>query len=226
MGWKTWSRRRRRRRHRRLWQDAQSEIFESFFAIRSSCWKRFQDLRVLLDSILSIDQDLVTDAVRTLALNTITAYQSGVAIKWNDAELGIYLVYIFGEINKSKCSMNPISIQMRCWLVIKKLAGGKGRAAFCQAPAVDKDKRKASDYSEYPLTAHGEMLFALVQSGIASFPNRTVALQHFETVSRYTDFFKVRKECIIPTLEAMVDARWLSSYLWCTQLLTPGQRST
>ena len=55
-----------------------------------------------MDSILSIDQDLVTGAVRTLALNTITAYQNGVSVKWHDAELGIYLVYIFGEINKSK----------------------------------------------------------------------------------------------------------------------------
>ena len=85
--------------------------------------------------------------------------------------------------------------------------GGKGRAAFCHAPAVDREKRKSTDYSEYPLTPHGEMLFALVQSGIVSYPNRTVALQFFETVSRYADFFRVRKECIIPTLEAMVDAR-------------------
>ncbi|KAF8183925.1 armadillo-type protein [Pholiota molesta] len=150
--------------------------------------KMRKDLRVFLDSILSIDQDLVTKAVRTLAVNTITAYRSGATVKWNDAELGIYLMFIFGEINKT---------------------GGKGRAAFCQAPPVDKDRRKAVDYSEYPLTTHGEMLFALVQSGIASYPNRMVALQFFETVSRYTDFFKVRKDCIIPTLEAMVDPRGL-----------------
>jgi len=63
-------------------------------------------LRVFLDSILSIDQNLVTDAVRTLAVNTITAYRSGVSIKWNDAELGVYLVYIFGEINKSASFKN------------------------------------------------------------------------------------------------------------------------
>ncbi|KAF8149977.1 ARM repeat-containing protein [Crassisporium funariophilum] len=150
--------------------------------------KMRKDLRSFLDAILAIDQDLVTDAVRTLALNTISAFTNGVSIKWNDAELGIYLVYLFGEINKS---------------------GGKGRAAFCQAPPVDREKRKATDYAEFPLTAHGEMLFALVQSGIASFPNRTVALQFFETVSRYTDFFKIRKQCIIPALEAMVDTRGL-----------------
>jgi exportin-T len=52
------------------------------------------------------------------------------------------------------------------------------------------------------------MLFALVQSGVSSFPNRAVSAQFFETISRYTDFFKVRKDCILPTLEAMVDVRY------------------
>lgn len=58
-----------------------------------------------MDSILVIDQDLVTDTVRTLALETITTYQNGGSLKWNDAELGVYLVYIFGEINKSECNL-------------------------------------------------------------------------------------------------------------------------
>lgn len=55
-----------------------------------------------MDSVLVVDPTLVTDAVRNLALNTLNAYQSGVTIKWNDAELAVYLVYIFGEINKCK----------------------------------------------------------------------------------------------------------------------------
>lgn len=54
-----------------------------------------------MDSILAIESNIVTDAVRTLASNTISAYTSGVSMKWNDAELGIYLIYIYGEINKS-----------------------------------------------------------------------------------------------------------------------------
>lgn len=58
-----------------------------------------------MDSVLVIDQDLVTDAVRALAINTISAYQNRVSVKWHDAELGIYLVFIFGEINKSKHSL-------------------------------------------------------------------------------------------------------------------------
>ncbi|KAH9945166.1 ARM repeat-containing protein [Epithele typhae] len=149
-----------------------------------------KELRVFMDSALVIDPNLVTDSVRTLALNTLTAYQNGVSLKWNDAELAIYLVYIFGEMNKS---------------------GGKGRAAFCQAPAVDKDKRKETDYSGYPLTSHGEMIYTLVQSGISEYPHKTVAMQFFETIARYGDFFKVRKECIMPALQAVVGPRGLHS---------------
>ncbi|KAF8656825.1 hypothetical protein AX16_002373 [Volvariella volvacea WC 439] len=148
-----------------------------------------KDLRGFLDSILVIDSDLVAEALRVLALNSISAYRNGVPLKWNDAELGVYLVYIFGDINKS---------------------GGKGRTAFCQAPAViDKEKRKEVDYSEFPLTTLGEMLYASVQSGIYNYPHRAVSLQFFETVVRYPDFFKVRKECILPVLEAMIDRRGL-----------------
>ncbi|KAL0955002.1 hypothetical protein HGRIS_003927 [Hohenbuehelia grisea] len=149
-----------------------------------------KELRAFLDAVLVIDQELTTEAVRTLAQNTLQAYSNGVSLKWHDAELAIYLVYIFGEINKS---------------------GGKGRAAFCQAPVVEKERRKETDYSQYPLTPHGEMLYALVQSGISSYPHSAVTLQFFETTSRYGDFFKVRKECIMPTLETMIGPRGLHS---------------
>ncbi|KAI0749767.1 ARM repeat-containing protein [Daedaleopsis nitida] len=150
-----------------------------------------KELRTFMDSALIIEPELVTESVRTLALNTLTAFQNGVTLKWNDAELAVYLVYIFGEINKS---------------------GGKGRAAFCQAPpTIAKEKRKEADYSEYPLTSHGEMLYALIQSGISGYPHKSVTMQFFETVARYGDFFKVRKECVMPTLQAMLDVRGLHS---------------
>ncbi|KAL1738251.1 hypothetical protein HDZ31DRAFT_21984, partial [Schizophyllum fasciatum] len=111
-------------------------------------------------------------------------------IKWNDAELAIYLVFVFGEINKCNYRIATSS---------------KGRAAFCEAPPAVKGQ--PHDYTQYPLTAHGEVLFAMVQSGIVSYPHRAVSLQYFESVARYPDFFKVRKECIPPTLEAMIDSR-------------------
>ncbi|KAF9267725.1 ARM repeat-containing protein [Marasmius fiardii PR-910] len=145
-----------------------------------------KDLRTFMDSVLVIDQDLVTDAVKSLAFSTIEAYKNRVDTKWNEAELAVHLVYIFGEINKS---------------------GGKGRAAFCLAPSAREKEGKSINYADYPLTTHGELLLALVQSGISAYPHQAVALQFFEAVSRYGDFFKVRKECIVPVLEAMIDSR-------------------
>lgn len=150
-----------------------------------------KDLRTFMDSALFIDHASVSEALSSLALSTLSAYQNQAAVKWNDAELAVYLVFMFGEINKS---------------------GAKGRAAFCNTPSVvAREQRKTTDYSEYPLTKHGEMLYALVQSGISSYPNKTVVMQFFESAARYGDFFKVRKECIMPTLAAMVDARGLHS---------------
>ncbi|KAH9928319.1 armadillo-type protein [Fomitopsis serialis] len=110
-----------------------------------------KDLRTFMDSTHVIEQTLVTDAVRTLVLNTFNAYRNGSTVKWNDAELAVYLVYSFGEINKS---------------------GSKGRGAFCQASSVAKEKRKEADYSEYPLTSHGEMLYAMIESGISAYPHK------------------------------------------------------
>lgn len=55
-----------------------------------------------MDAVFVIDQGLVSDALSNLALGTMNAYKSGVPVKWHDAELAVYIVYIFGEINKSK----------------------------------------------------------------------------------------------------------------------------
>ncbi|KAJ3898860.1 hypothetical protein F5879DRAFT_994339 [Lentinula edodes] len=117
-----------------------------------------------MDSILAIDQDLVTDAVRQFALTTIEAYKNRAEIKWNDAELGIYLVYMFGEINKT---------------------GGKGRAAFRLAPAipkdVPKDARKSIDYGDYPpISSHHPWGVIVCTSGFrhvsVSTSNRRLAI--------------------------------------------------
>lgn len=89
------------------------------------------------------------------------------------------------------------------------IAGTKGRAAFCLAPAA-KEAGATSDYSGYPLTALGEFLMELIRSNVATFPHDTVVLQFFETCARYGEFFRVRKECIVPLLEAMVGPRYVA----------------
>jgi exportin-T len=76
------------------------------------------------------------------------------------------------------------------------------------APAnIPKEARKTTDYSEYPLTPQGEMMEILIRSRISTYPHPTVAMQFFETATRYADFFKVRKENVLPALEAFLDNR-------------------
>ncbi|KAG8906804.1 pre-tRNA nuclear export protein [Tulasnella sp. 403] len=156
--------------------------------------KMRQDLRTLMDSIGTIDDQLVADAVQQIAVSTLIAYQTARAsgapdtggISWKDAELAVYLVHLYGELRP------------------------KGKFAFVQIPpelAESKPKRKNVDMSTLPLTQHGELMFAVVNSSISSYPHTAVRGQFFEVVGRYLDFFKVRKDCVVPVLEALVDTR-------------------
>ncbi|KAI0766752.1 armadillo-type protein [Irpex lacteus] len=96
-----------------------------------------KDLRTFMDAVFVIDQGLVSDALSNLALGTMNAYKSGVPVKWHDAELAVYIVYIFGEINKT---------------------GTKGRAAFCRPLRSRQGQEERTDYSAYPLTRMGDAL--------------------------------------------------------------------
>lgn len=53
-----------------------------------------------MESIYLIDSDLVTEAIRLRAMTALTAYTNGVPVKWFDAEIAVYLTFLFGEINK------------------------------------------------------------------------------------------------------------------------------
>ncbi|KAG8712895.1 pre-tRNA nuclear export protein [Ceratobasidium sp. 395] len=144
------------------------------------------DLRLFLDSISSIDEELVASAINTLAMNTLSRADGTVG--WADAELAVYLVYLYGEFQKGDRN--------------------RGRLAFITVPEeVAKDKKKHGNWAEYPLTPHGEMIDALMRSQISSYPNNTVAIQYFETVGRYGDFFKIRKQYVEGVLTTFIDAR-------------------
>ncbi|CAG7849531.1 Exportin-T AltName: Full=Exportin(tRNA); AltName: Full=Karyopherin-beta; AltName: Full=tRNA exportin [Serendipita indica DSM 11827] len=147
-----------------------------------------KDIRKLMDSIYSINPELVTSIISERAQSALDSYESGAQLPWEEAELAIFLVFMFGELGAKD--------------------RGKGRLAFCMAPPnIPKEARKTIDYSEYPLTPQGEMMQSLLRSRISTYPNPTVAMQFFETVARYADFFKVRKENVLPALEAFLDTR-------------------
>lgn len=95
----------------------------------------------------------------------------------------------------------------------------KGRGAFCNLPAsitAAKPEKGAPkmiiDYSQYELTSQGQMLMSMIGSNVVSYLHTAVSMQIFECAVRYPDFFKVRKECVAPTLEAIIGNRYVSGF--------------
>jgi len=61
-----------------------------------------------MDAIIIIDEELVTSTVRSIALSTLSTFEraraTGVTgmggVQWQDAELAVHLVFLYGEIHK------------------------------------------------------------------------------------------------------------------------------
>jgi len=69
----------------------------SLSVLTLTCHFYLQDLRVFLDSIQTLDNELVTSTIHSVAITTLTAFEGGVNLKWQDAEMAIHLVYLYGE---------------------------------------------------------------------------------------------------------------------------------
>lgn len=93
-----------------------------------------------------------------------------------------------------------------------------GVSSFVQIPAELRAELKSNtpnvrkpklNYAEYPLTAHGELLLGLIQSNVYAYPSQHpfVVSMFYETVGRYGEFFKTRRECVGPVLEAFIGER-------------------
>lgn len=55
-----------------------------------------------MDHIYGIDEDLVNAYVQRLAMSTLQqASQPGAAVSWQDVELAVHLIYLYGELQKS-----------------------------------------------------------------------------------------------------------------------------
>jgi exportin-T len=68
-------------------------------------------------------------------------------------------------------------------------------------------KKPKLNYPDFPFTAHGQLMMALVQSNVYKHPHPFVIVQFFETIGRYGDFFRTRKECIGPVLDAFIGSK-------------------
>lgn len=57
-----------------------------------------QDLRKFIDAVLVLDVDIVIQALSDHAHTVLIEYENGTQLTWVDAELAIYLVYLYGEL--------------------------------------------------------------------------------------------------------------------------------
>ncbi|KZT36068.1 ARM repeat-containing protein [Sistotremastrum suecicum HHB10207 ss-3] len=145
-----------------------------------------KDLRTFCESLYLLEPDLVTEAMQSYALNIFRTYESGTPVNPEDAELAVTLVYMYGDVAKNVM----------------------GRKAFCVIPTeMTKETIAETDLASFELTSLGHVLVGMIRSGIASYPHPAVTMQFFECLARYQDFFKVRKECIVPVLEMLASVR-------------------
>lgn len=68
------------------------------FGQKSSTKASQKDLRKFIDAVLVLDLDIVTQALSDHAHTVLIAYENGTQLAWVDAELAIYLVYLYGEL--------------------------------------------------------------------------------------------------------------------------------
>lgn len=66
---------------------------------------------MFLDSIQTLDNELVASTIHSVALSTLAAYENGANLQWPDVELAIHLVYLYGEITKGKWIMFDGSVR-------------------------------------------------------------------------------------------------------------------
>ncbi|KAI9138013.1 armadillo-type protein [Paraphysoderma sedebokerense] len=148
----------------------------------------FQQLRkqlnVLFDNIAVIDKDAWGNVVSSVILEILGKPESGgmQQVKWNDVELAIYLVYLFGEAVKATGTVQTA----------KSLLPNSNQFIDNGNP-----------------TALGQLLIRMVKSPISKYPHPLVAPIYFETIVRYVSFFECFPDSIPLALEAFIDNRGL-----------------
>ncbi|KAH8916215.1 hypothetical protein BT69DRAFT_1314090 [Atractiella rhizophila] len=175
-------------------------------------------LKQLFDGIAAIDDNLFGNTVYAFVLSVLETLQSTPStVTWQLAELAIYVLYIYGEASKG----TAITIYSKS-STDYFLTAATGQAGFVVIPESvlrqqqSRSKTQTSnqqpaelDHSQYPLSPLGEMMYRVIKSNIVAFPHSSVALQFFECVVRYHEFFKLSPDCIGDVLPSFMDERGL-----------------
>jgi len=189
--------------------DVDPEEIEAFMEMRRM-------LRSVVDAIAEIDPELFNNKVGGLVMDIYNAIRSNgpASVSWQQAELAVYMTYVFGETQKIGMGKEAFFIVPQEVQTLLKERSKAKSDAYRSVKKGDTNGRPTElpppinvDFTPFPLTAQGQMLLRAVESQVFSYPHSAVNLQFFECCARYSEFFKSRKDLIQPVLEAFVDAR-------------------
>ncbi|GAA5992257.1 hypothetical protein JCM5350_006326 [Sporobolomyces pararoseus] len=151
-----------------------------------------KSLRTIGDGIAWIDPELYASAVRTIVGETLDAFEaSPSSVPWQRVELALALLYGFGQA-----------------------IAGQGPSSFVLVPQEElaRAKREANysvNFNQFPLSPLGELMLRACRSKVASHEHPAVNLMFFETVVRYSEFFKLCPEFIAEILPTLLDQHGL-----------------
>ncbi|GAA5912917.1 Ran GTPase-binding protein LOS1 [Sporobolomyces salmoneus] len=151
-----------------------------------------KSLRTIGDGIAWIDPELYGTAIRTIVSETLDAYEaSPTSVPWQRIELALALLYGFGQA-----------------------IAGSGPGAFVLVPTEEltRAKREANysvNFNQFPLSPLGELMLRACRSKVAAHDHPAVNLMFFETIVRYSEFFKLCPEYIAELLPTFLDQHGL-----------------
>lgn len=162
-----------------------------------------KSLKIHLESISAIDEDLFSGYISSLVCNTFQNYQDGKPLTWSEIELPLYLLYIFTESKTSKSGNESNNLKTH----IKSTRIRKLNLAL---PLYLTEQNN--------LTHLGLMLSKMIESGkhhvvifkgVSGYPHQTIPMQFFEILIRYYSFFEQKPDYIPTALQAFMDHRGL-----------------
>lgn len=161
-------------------------------------YERRRQLKTVVEAIAFIDEDLFQEIVDPLIFNALHQLNSTENnpsnLAWQEVELALTMLFNYGEAIKGSGPTSPRSYVLVSPEEIKKY---------------NKNKDHKINYSQYPLTNLGKLILQASKALIHKHPHPSIALQWFECVTRYHEFFEMFTGAIQDVLPTFLDDRGL-----------------
>ncbi|KAA1118240.1 pre-tRNA nuclear export protein [Puccinia graminis f. sp. tritici] len=159
---------------------------------------RRRQLKTIIEAIAVIDETLFQETIDPLISNVldhiISEGGNACNVCWQEIELALVMLYNYGEAVRGS---GPTSF--RSYVMIPPEEIKKH----------NKNKDYKINYSQYPLSSLGNLLLKASKALTTKFPHPSIAVQWFECVTRYHEFFEIFTGAIQDVLPTFLDDRGL-----------------